>query len=201
MTESIEWLRIFIINHRSFEYIIIFGGAMVGGEFALFALGFLAAQGILPVFSVVLLSFLASFPPNILLFLLGKSASVEKIISHRYANTTISIIGEAIIRVSRGNHFIGLIFTKFIVGTPVILTTYVHKTGLPFWLFIFYETPAIILSLLVLISIGYFSGLGFTYLADIFNNIYVAIGFILLIIVIIVAAQLWLKKRFTDVES
>ena len=201
MTESIEWLRIFIINHRSFEYIIIFGGAMVGGEFALFALGFLAAQGILPVFSVVLLSFLASFPPNILWFLLGKTATVEKIISHRYANTTISIIGEAIIRVSRGNHFIGLIFAKFIVGTPVILTTYVHKTGLPFWRFIFYETPAIILSLLVLISIGYFSGLGFTYLADIFNNIYVAIGFILLIIVIIVAAQLWLKKRFTDVES
>ena len=62
-------------------------------------------------------------------------------------------------------------------------------------------STAIILSLLVLISIGYFSGLGFTYLADIFNNIYVAIGFILLIIVIIVAAQLWLKKRFTDVES
>ncbi|MEK9182785.1 MAG: hypothetical protein AAB809_01760 [Patescibacteria group bacterium] len=200
MIEWIEWLKIFIINHRSFEYIIILGGVIVGGEFALFALGFLVAQGVLPVFSVIILSFLGSFPPNILWFLLGKTATVEKIISHRYADT-ISIIGETLTRASRGNHFIGLIFAKFIVGTPVVLTTYVHKTNLSFWQFVVYETPAIVLSLLILISIGYLSGLGFTYLADIFNNIYVAIGFILLIMIIIVAAQSWLKKRFTNVES
>ncbi|OGI65122.1 hypothetical protein A3A95_04340 [Candidatus Nomurabacteria bacterium RIFCSPLOWO2_01_FULL_39_18] len=200
MIEWIEWLRVFIINHRSLEYIIILGGVIFGGEFALFALGFLVAQGVLPAFSVVVLSFLGSFPPNILWFLLGKTATVERIIKHRYAST-ISIIGEAVTRASRGNHFIGLIFAKFIVGTPVVLTTYVQKTDLSFWQFIFYETPAIALSLLILISIGYLSGLGFTYLADIFNNIYVAIGFILLIMAIILAAQSWLKKRFTDVKN
>jgi membrane protein DedA with SNARE-associated domain len=194
MIDFIEWLRIFILNHRSFEYVIIFGGAMLGGEFALFVLGFLSAQGILPITPVILLSFFASFLPNILWFLLGKTAIVGKIISHRYANKTVLIITEAMTRVSKGNHFMGLIVTKFLVGTPVILTTYVNKTGLKFWQFLFYETPAILLSLFVYISIGFLSGLGFIYLAEVLKNIYAAIGFVLFIIIIIIMIQIWLEK-------
>lgn len=198
MIHSIELLRIFIFDHRSLEYIIIFGGVVIGGEFALFILGFFVAQGILSVFPVVFLSFFASFLPNILWFLLAKTTTVEKIILHRYANATVSIITEAIKRASRGNHFIGLIFAKFLIGTPFVLTMYVNKTRLRFWNFLVYETPAIILSLLIVISIGFLSGLGFTYFADIFNNLYVAVGFLLLVIIIIIMIQLWFKKKFTN---
>lgn len=198
MIEYVEWLRIFIFDHRSLEYIIIFGGVVIGGEFALFVLGFFIAQGVLSIFSVVVISFFASFLPNILWFSLAKTTTVEKIISHRYTNTTTSIITEAITRASRGSHFVGLIFAKFLIGTPVILTMYVNKTRLKFWNFLVYETPAIILSLFIIISIGFLSGLGFTYFADIFNNLYVAIGFLLLVIIIITAVQLWFKKKFTN---
>lgn len=198
MIHFIEWLRLFIFDHRSLEYIIIFFGVVIGGEFALFTLGFFIAQGILSAFSVVVLSFFASFLPNILWFLLAKTTIIEKIISHRYTNTTISIITGAITRASRGNHFIGLIFIKFIIGTPVILTMYVNKTRLNFLNFLVYETPAIVLSLLIVISIGFLSGLGFTYFADIFNNFYVAIGFLLVVIITIFSIQLWFKKKFTD---
>ncbi len=201
MTESMEWLRIFILNHRSLEYIIIFGGAVIGGEFALFVLGFFSAQGILPIFSVVILSFFASFVPNILWFLLGRTNTIGKITSHRYASNTVSMITEAVVRMSGGSHFIGLIFIKFLVGTPFLLTMYINKTSLRFWYFLVYETPAIILSLLVLLPIGFLSGLGFIYFADIFNNLYVGLGFILLIVLLIVMAQLWIKKKFTNVES
>ncbi|MFA5791868.1 MAG: hypothetical protein WC884_02430 [Candidatus Paceibacterota bacterium] len=200
MIEFIELLRIFIFDHRSLEYIIIFVGVIIGGEFALFTLGFFIAQGILSAFSVVVLSFFASFLPNILWFLLAKTATIEKIISYRYTNTTISIITQAITRASRGNHFIGLIFIKFLIGTPVILTMYVNKTRLKFLNFLIYETPAIVLSLLILISIGFLSGLGFTYFADIFNNFYIAIGFLLLVIITIFAVQLWFKKKFTNAD-
>ncbi|OGI58409.1 hypothetical protein A2727_00130 [Candidatus Nomurabacteria bacterium RIFCSPHIGHO2_01_FULL_37_110] len=201
MTESIEWLRLLIIDHRSLEYIIVFFGALLGGELALFTLGFLAAQKILSIFPVFILSFLATYPSNILWFLLAQTDTVRKIVAHRYANTTISIISEAVNKISRGNHYIGLIFAKFLVGTPIILIMYVNKNRLSLKEFFIYETPAVLLSLLVIIPIGYLSGLGFSYLADIFNNLYAAIGFIIFIAIVVAVAQSWLKSKFTNIEN
>ena len=201
MTDFIEWLRNFIVHYPSLEYAAVFLGALVGGELALFTLGFLAAQKILQVFPLFLLSFLATYPPNILWFLLAHTETVKKIVAHRYAGTTISIISEAINRISRGNHFIGLIFAKFLVGTPIILTMYVNKNQLSLKEFFIYETPAVLLSLFVIIPMGYLSGLGFIYVADIFNNIYAAIGFIILVIIIISALQIWLKRKFTSTPN
>ncbi|OGI59513.1 hypothetical protein A2814_03205 [Candidatus Nomurabacteria bacterium RIFCSPHIGHO2_01_FULL_38_19] len=199
MIESIEWLRVFIFNYRSLEYIIILLSTAIGGELALFALGFLVAQGILPLFPSVIISFLGAFAPNILWFLLGNTDIVNKIISHRYASTTISTIVQTIVRISKGNHFVALIITKFLVGTPPILVMYINKADLKFKQFLYYETPAVILSLLVIIPTGFISGLGFIYLADIFHNLYVAIGFILSVIIIIMAVQLWFKKVFINI--
>ena len=201
MVEFIETLRLFIVDHRSLEFIIIFGGALLGGEFALFTFGFFTAQGVLPIWPVVILSFLATFPPNVLWFLLGQTAIAEKVFAHRYANNTISMIVQAVTKVSRGSHVIGLIFIKFLVGTPFILTMYVNKTRINFWQFIVYETPAILLSLLVILPVGFLSGLGFTYFANIFNNLYVGFSFLLLVIIMITIVQLWFKKKFTKMEN
>ena len=201
MLESVEWLRVFISNYWSLKYIIIFLGAAIGGELALFALGFLIAKNVLPVFPLIIPIFLGAFSPNILWFLLGKTNTVNKIISHRYANTTTSAITQAVVRVSRGNHFIALIITKFLVGTPIILIMYANKANLKFKQFLYYEAPAILLSMLVIIPTGFISGLGFVYLANIFHNLYVAIGFILSVIIIIMAVQLRLKKVFTEMPK
>lgn len=198
MVESIEWLRMFIIDHRSFEYVIIFVGSVFGGEFALFTLGFLAAQNVVSIFSVVVLSFAGALFPNILWFLIGKTKTVSKVILSRYANATTLIVTQAVSKMSKENHFIALTIIKFIIGTPFLLIMYVNKTGLRFRQFLFYETPAVFLSMLVIIPIGFTSGLGFSYLARVFDNFYASIGLILLAVFIIIAVQLWIKKRFTQ---
>lgn len=198
MIEPIEWLRIFIDNHKSFEYIIIFFGAALGGEFALFTLGFLAAQNVVATLPLVVLGFLGAFFPNIFWFLFGRTATAERIISHRYANTAISTVTEAVRRASKGNHLTALIITKFLIGTPLILIMYVSKTKLEFKKFIYYEAVAIFLSLLVIVPIGFTSGLGFAYLSEVFQNLYAIAGFILLTIILVIMVQLWIEKRFTQ---
>lgn len=196
MTHSIEWLRLFVLHYPSFQYIIIFLVTMIGGELALFTLGFLAAQGILPILSLIVFGFLGAFSPNILWFLLGRTTAVSRIISYRYANTTISVITEAVERVSQGNHLVALIIAKFLFGTPIILTLYLNKAILGFRQFIYYESIAIALSLSIIIPIGFISGLGFNYLAGIFHNLYVALGFVLLVIIVIIMVQLRFEKLF-----
>ena len=197
MIESIEWLHIFIIDHRSFEYLIIFFGAALGGEFALFALGFLAGQKVLSISSVTVLGFVGTLFPNILWFCLGKTNAISKLVLSKYANTTTSMIIQAVDRLSKDNHFVALTIIKFIVGTPFMLTTYVSKTNIGFKNYIFYESGAVALSLLAVVPLGFFSGLGFTYLASVFDNLYIMIGFILLIVVIIITTKIWIKNKFT----
>lgn len=197
MIDSIEWLRIFILNHQSFEYVIIFFGAALGGEFSLFALGFLAGQNVLSVLPVIILGFAGALFPNIIWFFLGKTKTISKLVLSRYANTTTSMVTQAVDRMSKDNHFVALTIIKFIVGTPFILTMYVSKTNVGFKKFIYYESGAVILSLLVVLPISFVSGFGFTYLASIFDNFYMMIGFILLIGVIIIMIKSWIKNKFT----
>lgn len=201
MMNSIELLRLLIVEHQSLQYLIVFIGTVFGGEFALFALGFFIAQGILPVLPSLILGFLGAFTPNILWFLLSKTDITSKIMTHRRADSTVSIITEAVTKISGGNHFIALALIKFLIGTPILLTMYINKTSIRFINFLYYETPAILLSLLVIIPIGFFSGLGFFYLADVFNNFYVAIGFILIIIVVITILQIRLKVKFVNLRE
>ncbi|TSC77633.1 MAG: hypothetical protein G01um101424_256 [Parcubacteria group bacterium Gr01-1014_24] len=201
MIESIEWLRMFILDYPSLEYIIIFFGTGFGGEFALLPLGFLAAQGVISILPLIVLSFLGTFFSDTLWFLLGRTAIVKNMISHRYANTTVSVINEAISRMSRGSHSTALIIAKFIVGTRVLLIMYVSTTNIRFQQFIRYDTVAIFLWILVVIPIGFLSGLGFTYFAEILENLYAAIGFILLVIIIIIMLEIWLKKIFTRMRK
>ena len=197
MLESVEWLHLFISNHGSFEYIIIFFGAALGGEVALFALGFLAAQGALSPFSVIILSFFGALFPNIVWFFLGKTDTISKIVLHRYANTTTSMITQAIDKMSKGSHFVALTIIKFTVGTPVLLTMYVSKTDISFRKFLLYQSIAVALSLLVVMPFGFASGYGFVYIASVFDNIYAALGFILFILIIIITMKSSIKKRFT----
>ncbi len=198
MVESIEWLRLFILHHQTFEYVIIFWGAALGGEIALFIFGFLAAQGALNITPVVVISFLGAFVPNILWFFIGKTKTMSTIYLHRYANSTTSSITEAVTKMSKGSHLIALIIIKFIVGTPLILTMYVNKTNISFQKFMYNQSYAMILSLLVIIPFGYISGYGFTYLTTVFDSLYTAIGFILLIVLVIFVIKSSIKKKFSQ---
>lgn len=201
MIDSMEWLRIFILDYPSLQYLTIFLGAALGGEVALFTLSFLAAQSILSPVALVIFSFLGTLSSDSMWFLLGRTNTAQKIISHRYAHSTVSIIAEAVRRVSRGSHFLALIFAKFLVGTRILMLLYISKTAFSFNRFICYNAVATLLWLLVVIPIGFLSGLGFTYVAEVFHNLYAGIGFVFLILIVIVILQLWLKKIFIRMRN
>ncbi len=198
MAHPIEWLRVFIDHYPYLEYLVIFLGAAFGGEFVLLALGFLAAQKVISIFSLVIFSLLGTLFSDTLWFFLGRTIFVRKIVAHRYANNTIFVINKAIQRVSKGNNLFALIIAKFLVGTRILLIMFVGSKIIKFKDFIRQDILAIILWLTVIIPIGFISGLGFTYFASILENIYMAIGFVLLIIFLSIMLEIWLKKRLTE---
>ncbi len=200
MLESIEWLRAFILNYPSFEYFVIFAGSVLGGEPALFLLGFLAAQGIVGVVPIILLSYIGAFVPNAIWYFLGNTNLMKNLSSHKYTTETVTLITDAVERASRGSHLLALIIIKFLVGTPVLLVMYTSRKRLTPKEFFCYQSVATFLSVLVIMPAGYLSGRGFVYFAQVFENVYVAIGFILVILIGIFALQVWFEKRFTKVN-
>lgn len=196
MEHFIQWLNTLILSYPSYAYFFVFLGTILGGELALFFIGFIVAQHILPFFPTLLISFLGALIPNILWFYLGQTKIVEKTTSKRHANTTFQVVTDAVYRVSRGSHLVALIIIKFLVGTPVLLVMYTHKTSLAFKKFLYYQSIAVLLSMLALVFLGYISGRGFSYLTEVSQNLYSAIGFLLLVVFIFALFQAWFEKRF-----
>lgn len=194
---ELEWIRNFINTYPTLQYLVVFIGAAFGGELAMFTLGFLAAQGFFSIYLLFYVSFLGTMSSDILYFWLGRTKLADRLFSHEYTNTTINMITEAVRKVSKGSHFIALLLANFMIASRIILIIYVSKTDLKFKKFLYYESIALVLWLLVLISIGFFAGRGFTYLSNILQNIYTGIGFLLLIVLIMIFIQIWLKKFFT----
>lgn len=201
MIASIEWLRLFIDQYSYFEYLIIFLGAGFGGELVLFALGFLAAHQVISIYYLVVLGFFGILFSDTCWFLFGRTKIVQKIVTHRYAHSTILVINKVVDRVSKGNDLMALIIAKFLIGTRILLIMHFGSKFVSFKKFIHYDSIAVFLWLLVIISIGFISGLGFVYFAKILENIYFAVGFILLIIFLAIMLEIWLQKRFTEVKD
>lgn len=198
MIDSIEWLRIFILEHRSFEFIIIFIGTIIGGKLAIFSLGFLAGQHVLSIFSVILFVFTGMLLSNTFWFFVARTKLIKRLIVSRYTNKTTSMITEALVRLSRNKYLVALTMIEFSIGTPIILTTYLSKVAINLKRFLLYQSIVISISILVIIPFGFASGLGFSYLISIFNNLYTTISFILLIVMAIVVVQTWLRNRITE---
>jgi membrane protein DedA with SNARE-associated domain len=196
MLESIEWLRVFLIDYQTFKYLILFIGAAFGGEVGIITLSFLLAQGLFLWLPFLIVCFLGTLSSDILYFLIGRSYLANRFFSHRYTNDTVNMITEAVHRISKGSHFMALLLANFMIASRIILIMYVSKSNLRLSKFIFYESMALILWLMVLVPIGFFSGIGFTYISGILESIYAGIGFLLLILLLVIVLQLWLKKVF-----
>ncbi len=201
MIESIEWLRILIFDYPSLQYFVLFFGPLIGGEFVIIALAFLSAQGVVPLLLLAILSFLAVFFSDSAWFILGRTAVAKRIISHRHTSPAIAVIFEALRRASRGNHLVALVLAKLMPGTRILMIMYMSKSDLVFSKFALYNAVAIFLWLLVVIPIGFISGAGFTYLAEVFKNVYVSVGFVFLVVIIIIGIHLWIKKQFIRSRS
>ncbi len=198
MTDSVEWLRTFLAHYPALQYVVIFLGAAFGGEAAIITLSFLAAQKFFPLLPFFLVSYVGTLSSDALWFAMGRTKLAAKITDHRHVSKTVFMIMEAIRKVSRGSHLLAIIFTKFLIGTRVVLILYVSKTNITLRDFMRYDLIAILIWIVVVIPIGLLAGLGYNYISKTLENIYAGIGFALFILIVFVLLQIYLKKFFAN---
>lgn len=195
MPEHFEWIREFLLNYPYLQYAVIFLATGFGGELGLFALAFLAAQNAIPWTALIIFSALGTFATDSMWFLFGGTRPVQKMLSHKYASPTVELVSEALQTISRKNNQAALILVKFLIGTRVVMFFIVSRFYTSYWDFARHNALAVLVWILVMIPAGYFAGIGYSYLSRTLDNVYAGIGFILLVIIGIIMAQIYIKKR------
>jgi membrane protein DedA with SNARE-associated domain len=197
MFHEIGFLKAIFFDYPVLKYLVVFFGTALGGEIFLVAFAFLSAQGLISLYTLVPLSFLGTTFADTSWFLLSRTKIVSRLFEHRYATPAVTMITTTISRISKGSHFLALVFAKFLYGTRIITIIYVSKTHLSLKKFLHYNTYAVLFWVAAVIPIGYASGLGYTYISHFFQNLYASITFAVLVLIFIILFQRWLKNRIS----
>lgn len=197
MLEFVQGLTMLVSDSLLLKFFLVLLGVGLGGEVILIPFAFLSAQGFVSWPILGMAGFLGTYATDTFWFFVGRGVRFGKILEHRFAQNTVSVIHDTVERLSRGSPMLSLIFAKFIFGTRILTILHVSRKNVSTQKFLYYNAVAVLLWIFVIIPIGYASGLGFTYVASVFQNIYATLGFIALVVVFIVMLQVWIKKFFT----
>lgn len=153
---------------REYGYIIVFFGAVIGGETFILAAAFLASIGYLNIFLVILISFLGSISSDSVWYLMGL----------RFRNVLARFTNSLPVKKYRRRFFDKyfythygkfLVISKFIYGMRIATLLASGYKKLPYKKFIAFNLLGNAIWLMIVIALGYLMGFSWHYLAR-YNN-------------------------------
>jgi membrane protein DedA with SNARE-associated domain len=182
--------------------LLSFVAVIIWGDISVLAISFLSAQGYLPIVSVVLIAFTATFVADSLWYLLSISKLMDKIPIWKPFHGTYLRLEKRIYSVSRHNDLIMLLLSKFIYGTRVVTIAYLaHSKKIGYAKFIEHDMISSGLWLVFLIPVGWLAGRGFWWVYNVMDSLRLAITFIVIAIVAFVIFEKWVKRRLLGNEE
>jgi membrane protein DedA with SNARE-associated domain len=167
------------------EFLLPFVGSAIGGEAAVLAITFFAAQGFLPLWTVVLFGFMGSMFADSLIFLLARSSFFKNMRIYKRMLEKYNSRKKQISAISRGKYFYILLIAKFLYGTRTITTIYLSLKPLGFLRYTFMNAIITALWFGVMIPLGWLAGRGFTTLLSSLKKFELILTILILISVIL----------------
>lgn len=187
-----ETIIAFLFSHG---IILSFVGGFVTGETVIITLAALSANGYFPIWYVLVFSTLGMYLSDFIPFIIGKSNFWKKIISK--SNFGFGKRLENIfLRVTKGNLFLTLFYTKFIYGASIPALVYLGYKKLSYRKFALYNLLVEIIFVPIVVLIGWLSGKGFKIISSIFRETRIAILFIVIFVLMWFLIRKWLNSRF-----
>lgn len=178
-------------------YLLPFIGSIVGGEGVVFIVSALAAQGALPFFAVLFMSYLGTLLSDAVWFLFGKRG-VHHIASKPSVQTRLERVATFARRVTGNRYLLTLIITKFLYGTRIITIVYMAREGVPFARFCAYNSVATGIWVTVVCTTGWLTGRGITWIGSAVSDITLALSLIAGGVLGVYLLRIWISKRVVD---
>lgn len=135
---------------------------------------------------------------DIILYNLTNLNIINKL-SHKFnlsKNSLISFVN----KFGKGHYFIPLVFSKFIYGVRTAVVIFVSRKEKKFKSFLFFNSFANLIWILIMLPIGWFTGRGFSFLFETAQSIerVFAIGFVIILIIYIVSKLFKRKAKILE---
>jgi len=192
-----EILMNFARTFSTYGWLISFLAPIIGGgELGIMVVAFVAAQGYFPIWVVVLFSFLGMITTDSIWFMIMRL----KLIRRAQDNSErFQRISQKVNTLSGGRDMLILLISKILVGTRILIITYISSRRISFGKFTLYNTPPTFIWAILLCFFGWLAGKGYYNLMEIYGDVKIAITFVVVFGIAIYLAgyyiRRWLMRR------
>jgi len=169
---------------------------MIGGEAAVLALAFLSGQDLIPLWIVIIGSFIGMLLLDIFWIIVPRLSWVKGLRKRgREVSKDYRAIEMRIESISNRNDIIILFISKVLIGTRILILAYLSVRNISFSRFLITDGIATFLWAVLLGYLGNLAGIGYYNLRVIYDNILIAALYIVGVAVVLYAV-LWSIRRW-----
>jgi membrane protein DedA with SNARE-associated domain len=172
-----------------------FLGGFFAGEEVIMTLSFLSANGIIPIWKVFLFSFLGIVLCDTFFYALGRMKIVQNISSFKRFASLSKKYKSLILKLNKKGTLNLLFTTKFIFGTRILTLLYLGFRRTKLLEFFISDLIVGLFWMVIVVSLGWFSGSSFYLILNIFKNVQVALLVIVLLILTFVGLKKWISTK------
>lgn len=197
----LDWINNTIPFIHTNGPLIAFIVGILGGEESFITISFFAAQGLFSIWTVLIFCFLGNILGELLVFSLGQTKLVSSLKKWERTSGGYRKLHEILHKVGRGDRFSLLAITKFVYGTRMVTILYLSIEKMKFTKFLLYSILVDIPWIVLVVSLGWFAGKSFNTITTLFNDIKLAILFLVILAFAIYYAHKWITKSLLEKRS
>lgn len=167
------------------------------GEEIILILSFLSANGYLSIWIVFVFCFIGRITSDFFFFTLGKLKIANKLVRYQ-KNFIYEGVENLFSKLNRKNTFITLLYTKFFIGIRAAMMFYMGYRGISLKRAVVSDIFAVFVWMMVLVPIGWFAGSSFKLVLNTFDDIKIAIIFLVGIILLFLIGRGYIRKKIHE---
>ena len=181
--------------------LISFLGGFFAGEEVIMTLAFLAANGLISIWTVFVFCFIGIILCDLFFFFIGRIRIIRNLKKYKKITHVSKKMDKFVTKLSRGSPFLALFYTKFIFGTRIATLIYLGYKRISLKRFLLSDIGVGLLWMSIVVSLGWFAGSSFNLILDLFKNVQIALLFLIIFAVIIIAVQKWIAKKLMQKQK
>lgn len=183
-----------ILFFKSMPELVSFLGALLGGEETILVVSFFAGQGIFSVKTVLIFSYIGTMVSDWIWFYIGYKGFGKKMESRSGFQKNLRRVERVIEKITKDNHFMTLLLTKFLYGTRIITIIYLSREKLKFWEYTKLNSIVSLFWLVIIVPMGALAGRGSYNFINIFKDTQKTLLLILIAVIILYIIRLLINK-------
>jgi len=181
----IQWVQ----ELPRFTILISFFAPFFGGELTVIGVAFFAGTGVFSLWQVIIGSFFGMMALDIFWFMVPNSRLANRLKNWGKSFDKYRALEQKIESISQKSDILILLFSKIMVGTRILIITYLGLRKISLERFVVYNGIATFIWAIMLGLIGYFAGRGHFTIASAYQNITVTGVYIGGIVIILYGIQ------------